>query len=171
MSMQDSHEIRWGRQAWYLALVGASDLPTTGGAWQVGDRVVNWTPTIGSPSEWICVTASPNPAFVPAGGLIGSGAGTVNTVGAATTLSPTISLVEVTTASAITLPSTYPTGARLVIMTDNVTATVTPASGVVIGSTGTFGAQATAGATVAAVTITAYSHAELMSNGTNWYVV
>ena len=161
MALQESHEIRWGRQAWYLALVGAADLPSSGGAFQVGDMVVNWNPVVGAPAMWQCITASPNPAWTPIG-QIGTSNTTVNVQGVAYTVAATDRYVELTTAVAITLPAAtvYPVAKPVTIMSKGVAYTVTPASGNIYSTTGT-----------TAFTGTASSHIEVITDGTNYYVV
>lgn len=152
MLLEFHHEL-FGRYGMYAAPNGASDLPTTGGAFVVGDIVVNFNPSTNAVAMWQCTQASPNPLWEE------MGAGTqIRTVASPTTITSADGIVVLTSAGTETLPAAaaWPAGQQVLIKNASAgNVTLTPTSGTIDGN--------------ASLTLATYTQAGITSNGTNYY--
>ena len=149
MAFLDPRVSQAGQQTIYFVTTGASDLPTTGDFFKIGDWVVNLNQTVavGDPAYWVVTslgTGSNAPTFT-AGGYVGSNP--INTLTTSTTITTSYRTVLANATSAgfkITLPSAAAANkgfSTIIIKSDTTTnmVTVTPAgSNTINGQTGDY---------------------------------
>lgn len=149
----DMHHLLFGRYGVYAAPNGASDLPTVGGAFSVGDIVINFNPSSDAVAFWQCTAASPAPAFKE------MGAGNqLRSVASPATITATDGIVVLTTAGTSSLPAATAWPAGQVVTVKNAsggTVTLTPASGTIDGN--------------ASITLATLAQASIVGTGTAYY--